>query len=631
MPDDIIKVGYHDKGLWDAANKINADKKPIAQNVNINDAIAKAKANKGAELILVDDSGNAKVHSLKMEDSLVKENKTIDNKELFRGKTKLPLNINDNIASAFNSRAAFLVDEKNNITYLGDKVKQTNAETILKDAERFVSAPNKNKVDAAYTMAKEAGNEKKIEVRLANNLLDDLSANYKNTTPADNAVSFLKPGDVKTKMESLLTNLKSVDKVNNNETNELKSQLNTRTEKYQKEIAEPAKRLNKANTAWNTAANQEEQKVQSAFHNLRESKMPGIYRLEDNLSLAESERDGAKSDMNNSIQNRVNIQSNVEELERIPGEIESLKNRNRNLVQENRGMATALISYLSLTRSQISSELSSKKSESRRLDIDLSAERSKPSRPVGGGSGNSVTDDPFSKKNSVTDDPFSSGSVNYRDDSKISRLESEIRSLNSEIRDLDSRESSLSSLSFRVAVDTDISTLSTFFMDLSYTDRVAINRYSDEYERNKREISQNNNTIREKDSTYDNNINSARNSLSNAISNEERAKSNYSNSEARVAQLSNELAQLKANPIEDTNAKVLPNFNTHKKSLENQEKTVGENAPLTKEKRTAQSVVDEINKNYNTDKSGFESRIRDSAGSANNKAQDLIKDTRNKL
>jgi hypothetical protein len=630
MPDDLIKVGYHDKGFWDASNNVSANKKPIANNLNINDAIAKAKSNSGAELILVDESGNAKVHSLQISDSLIKDNKTIDNKELFRSPkglkqdmAKMPLVINDNISKAFNSSAAFLVDEKNNVTYLGEDVEKTTSETTLKDAEKFVSTPNKNKVDTAYTMAKEAGNEKRVEVKLAQNVLNDLSKNYKNSSPADSAVALLKPSDTKTKMEKLLVEIKSIDKLNNNETNELKAGLAIRTGKWEAEIAKPQQRLDKANKEWNTADTQESDKVRSTARNLREAKMPGIHRVEDNLSGAMYQRDIAKNNLDTAISQRISAKNNLDEVEDLPDQANRLKSRNSELQRENRNLTSSLISYLSITQSQVSSEARNKRSDLRSTEMELSSERSRPSGP-------SVTDDPFSNKKSVTDDPFSNNKT-YRDDSKISRLEREVRSLESDIRDLDSRSSSLSSLALRVALDTDISGISTWFLDLSYVDRVALERYSSEHADNKKEINNNNNAISQKESQYHNNIGSARNSYSNSVQNEEEARTNHSNAQGKVNQLSSELENIKANPLPDNDPKVVPFATNHKKALDHQNATIGENAPLTKEKNSSQSVVDDINSRYQTDKKDFESKMSNSANSANGKAQQLINETRSKL
>lgn len=630
MPDNLIKVGYHDKGIWDASNKIEAKQNPIASNLNINDAIAKAKSTSGAELVLVDNYGNAKVHSLQIKDSLIKDNKTIDNKELFRspngGKqdmAKMPLVINDNIAKAFSSQAAFLVDEKNNVTYLGDDVEKTTPETTLKDAEKFVTSPNRNKVDTAYTMAKEAGNEKRVEIKLAQNVLNNLSNNYKNSYIASEDVSLLKPSDTKTKMEKVITEIKSVDNINNTETNELKAGLANRTDKWQAEINKPQQRLDKANKEWNTANEQEADKVKLSARDLREARMPNIHRTEDNLSAAMYQRDISKNNLDNAVNDRSRAKSHLDKIEDLPKEANSLRNRNSDLQRENRRLTSDLIAYLSITKLQVDSELRSKKSDLRSAEIDLSAERNKPTGP-------SVTDDPFSNKKSVTDDPFSNNK-SYRDSNKIYSLERDISSLESDIKELDNRSSSLSNLALRVALDTDISSISTWYLDLSYTDRVAAERFSDRHGDNKKEISRNNNLISEKESEYRNNISSARNNYSNALQNEEETRNIHSNAQSKVNQISGELENIKSNPLPDTNPKVVPFANAHKKALDHQNATIGENAPLTKEKNTAQSIVNDINSRYQNDKNTFEVKIADSANRANQKAQQLINETRSKL
>src|SRR5687768_4452881 len=102
MADPIkVKIGVHDKGVWDAGNNIQADKNPFASGLNINDAVNKAKTNQGSELIVVDASGNTSVHSLSVKDGFFsKENKAIDVKELKRDTNKKGyLTIDDNLAN----------------------------------------------------------------------------------------------------------------------------------------------------------------------------------------------------------------------------------------------------------------------------------------------------------------------------------------------------------------------------------------------------------------------------------------------------------------------------------------------------------------------------------------------------
>ena len=124
MTDIGFKIGGHDTGFWDNENEVMANKKPFIEGVNVNEAIKKAKQQPGAELVIVDKAGNAKAHSLSIEDSMIQENKTIKINELSRDSNpqkkldKTPLTVINFVAQEFSGDAAFLVDNNNNVTYL---------------------------------------------------------------------------------------------------------------------------------------------------------------------------------------------------------------------------------------------------------------------------------------------------------------------------------------------------------------------------------------------------------------------------------------------------------------------------------------------------------------------------------
>jgi hypothetical protein len=657
MADPIkVKIGVHDKGFWDNANNVEASKSPLASGLNISDAVNKAKANSGSELIVVDASGNASVHSLSVKDGVWgKENKTIDIKELKRGANKNGyLNIDDNVANIFKAKSAFIVDKNNNVTYLGARASTTNKEVELKDAEEYLSAPNKNKVDTAYLMASEAGDTRRVEVKLANNSLDKLNEDYRNTKDADYSTGLLKPGNTKAQMEKLLTSLKSIDSNRTAETTALSNELKVRTDKWKTDLDAPAKRLDKANNAWNTAHNQEERKVEDAFKNAREAKMPGVYSLENSVSNADDARNNAKSQMDTAIQNRVEAQGRLANVEKLPDEINNLRNRDLQLKSRNGSLALELATHISQSRSEISSAIIDKNRLINDYQRQISTESAKPVKPANTGSNSgtgSVTDDPFAKPNSgktgsVYDDPFAkpgnghSGSVyddpfansnNYRNQGMIDTWNSQMNDLRSDVSSLNYRLQGLDNLANRLRYNNDISQLSVYNYNLSDTDKLVVNRYVNEYNSNETEINNNEYSIRDKDNSYRNNIGSARNSLANATSNEAVARENYSTSENRLAQLETQLDTLKKNPLPDNNPKVKPFVDTYNKALAHREETVGENAPLTKEQRSAQSVVDNINGIYNKDKQVLEGKINTSNASASDTARKMIQETRAKL
>jgi hypothetical protein len=162
-------------------------------------------------------------------------------------------------------------------------------------------------------------------------------------------------------------------------------------------------------------------------------------------------------------------------------------------------------------------------------------------------------------------------------------------------------------------------------------DRVVVNGHADSYKSNMNQISQNNREINQKDSDYKNNINGARNDVSRANSNEETAKANYTSAYANASNLAQKLDNLTNNPIPDSDSRVKPFFTANNKALDHQEARVGEKAPMTKERNTAQTIVDDINHRFNTDRNNLESKIQNSSDSTHSKAMQMIKDTRNSL
>lgn len=657
-----FQIGSHDKGFWDASNEINANKQASASGLNVQQAIDKAKQSKGADLVVVKSDGKASVHALSINDSFSSENKKIDIKELDRDPNKkvdsgkTPLAIDNNVAAAFSATAAFLVDEGNKVTYLGDDVDQTTKAVMLKDSEKFVSAPNRDKVDAAYQIATEGGDAQHVDRTLAKQGLDQLQQNYRQSDGVAQNVSLLKPGQVKTKMEGLITDLKSIAGQEHARVTDLRGQLSARTEKYQADLKEPTRKLNAAVQAWDQANARETQDVSRAAYNLREARLPNVHQLEENLQNAQNNSAGARRNLDGAIENRVQAQGRVTELERLPEEANGHRAEARRLDSENRGMHMQIKSYVSLTEQQVASERRDVERTLQRTESDLSTERSRPSRPTGGGGthttdpfagkpsgGGSHTNDPFAGGNKPsggvhTTDPFAGGNSSpsappggWRDEGRINDLDRQTSRLRNERDELRSRESSLESLNTRLTFTQDIDQYSLYFSDLDPIDRIHLSNYKSRHDANERGINEQERAAQNKQSRYNNEIGNARNNLAHAGSAEEAARGQFAQAEGRVGQVRGQLQDLHDNIRPDTHPEVKPAFNAHQKAVEHKEATVGANAPLTVTRDKAQTTVNDINQSYSNDKRGIEGQISNVQGTLQREANDKISQTRSQV
>lgn len=675
-----FKVGAHDKGFWDLENKVNADKNPIASGLTTDQAIEKAKQHAGAELVIVKPDGQASVHSLSIEDGY-KEGKKVLISELDRDPAKkvdsgkTPLAIDNNIAAAFSGQGAFLVDEKNNTTFLGDVVDQESNALKLQDADKFASAPTAGRINAAYAIAKDGGDERHIDKTVARKALDQLQQNYRSTEGAAHDVGLLKDGDVKAKMQTLISDLNSLSGQEQQRVTELRDQLQTRTESYQKDIKEPTQKLNAADTAWNQANERETRNVNQTAHNLREARMPNIFNLEDALEDAKGNSSRAQQNMNNAIQSRVSAEGRVNDLERLPAKADGHLQEVRRLESENRGLHGQIQLYVTSTISSVESELRTVNRNLERNDNQLAAERSKPNQPAsnsnpttnpfnnGGGStgSNNPTTNPFnnggssvgstkpdyqnnpfgnngsggSTKPDYQNNPFGNGGSaptgGYRDEALIGDLERQGRSLRTDRDNLRSREHSLEAVQSRLMYTQDIDQISLLFYDLSSVDRVALSAYKDRKDANVRAINDNNRAASQARSTYESQIGGARRDLANASSNEESARSNYAQAQNRVGQLSGQIEDLKNNQRPDTHPEVKPAATAYQKAVEHKEATVGGQAPLTVTRDKAQTVVNDINGSFRSDKQRLEGQISNVQQTLLNDAQGKISQTRNQV
>jgi chromosome segregation ATPase len=641
MTDGSIKAGSHDKGFWDASNPIKANKTPLASGLSVEQAMAKAKANPGAELVVVNSEGKASVHSLSVEDTFWNENKKILISELDRDPaqkqnvSKTPLAIDDLVAQSLFGQGAFLVDEENKSTFLGNDVDQTTDAVKLKDAEQFLTRPTADRVDAAYAIAKDAGNERHVDKKLATQVLDQLHQDYRQSGPADQQIALIKPGDAKTRMQGLVGELKTLAGQESTRVTELRGQLSDRTEKWQSDLKTPTQQRNAALSAWQSADQRETQWVKTAAYNLREARMPGVHTLEQNLSEAKSHSANMRSQLNNASENRSRAQSRVNDIERLPGEAENHLRQAQQLKSENQGMYLQIQSYTTLTLSQVSSERRSVERDLSRAETDLDIERRKPSQPTGGN--NDPSHDPFKpgsgngNDSHYGKDPFAGSGGDYRDGSRISELERKVSRLTTERRDLAERESSLESVNTRLAFTRDIDQLSMLFYNLDPIDRLALNQYKDRKDSNQRSINDHERQASDKRSTYQREIGGAQRNLAEATSNEEAARSRFGQAESRVAGFEQNLSDLKNNPRPDTHGEVKPKATAYQKAVEHQDATVGAKAPLTVSRDKTQAVVDSLNQAYNGDKHSLESQISNVQQTLRKEAQGKIGNTRAQL
>lgn len=643
----IKRIGAHDTGFWDKENPIQAEKKALAKDLTIDQAMAKAKEHDGAELIVVDNKGKASVHALSVEDSFWAENKSILISEMDRdpkkkqdmGKT--PLAIDDFVAQAFKGEAAFLVDEKNKSTYLGGDVDQTTNSVKLKDAEKFLKNPTAETLETAYAIAKDGGNERHVDKALSHQVLDQLHNNYRAQGEAGRQVGLLKSGDAQNKMQGLLGELKSLAGQESSRVAELTKTLTERTQKFEKDIVKPTQNRDAALKAWRNASASENQKVDQAAYQLREARMPGVHQTEKELKQAQSHNSTMRSQLQTATDNRVRAESNVRDLERIPAQVESHLNKASQLENENAGLYMQIQTYTLTTLSRVNSDLRQVDNQLLDMTSQLNAERSKPDRPSGGGSSDPYGKDPFAgggSSNDIGRDPFAGGgsssdpygkdpfadSSKYRDSSRISQLERSVSSLKSERSDLEDRQEGLEYIQRQLTFTQDVSRLSTYFYRLEYTDRIALGQYKTQKDNNDKAINSHERQANQLKSRYRNNIDSARRNLSSATTNESAARARYEDSEQEVAGIERNLREIKGNPRPDTHAQVKPKFNAYNNAVSHRESTVGADATLTKNRDQTQATVDKITGDFRSDKAGLENNI-------NNVQQSLQSDARQKI
>ncbi|MFN8673179.1 MAG: hypothetical protein U0457_14005 [Candidatus Sericytochromatia bacterium] len=693
---------------------VKVDKAAVAGNQQkASDAMASAKSTFGAEVVVIDSQGNSQVHKMSIKEGVFTKPKAtaagllaVDN--LASGanvdKTK-PLAIDANIAAAFGGKVAIFSDEKDKTAVVGQDRQKVAAD--------YLTAPTDKKVNAAYVVA---GDDNFVNKQMAKNVTSSLTANYRNLGEAGTSINLLKDGQVKTAMNSLISELNTLSA----STSQLEGQLKDRTNKYNTDIAKPQDRLNNANSAWAKANDNETAKVEQASEAVREAQYPGVHDAENALQNAKNMVTDGKAYLENAVQNVSKAQNNVNRLENLKENSENLRVENRDLERDNRQIEGNMVTYMYSRKEQLSSFMNTLNSKAQYFD-DLAAQESRKqpapagavtNDPFSNGGGNKpttggVNSDPFSNgggkpTGNVNSDPFSNGSKptgkptggvnadpfsngggkptgnvnsdpfsngggnkptgnninsdpfnngggsqpagNYRNDGLLQEYRRKAQEVKSDITTLDMRVKGLNqaigyaknygmeSSAFRNAVSSlDAGKYNSYdyvfngkdrdyFSDPSSDRAVIRNEFVVPYDQNKDRMARNNNAIRNNMNEYNNNIGNANKQLQDATVAQSQASGNLAGAQSAVTQYTAELQRINGRPAQpDSNPSVKTAKSDLDKTVKHKEATVGENAPLTKEKTTAQGVVDQINKDYTTDKNSINSKIADNANNAQQK------------
>jgi len=525
MSDTGINVGTYGTGAikhWD----VKADKNAVAGNQKADDAVNTAKAHSGAEVVTIDGAGNASAHSLSLAQGTFfhppkSGTLTADNLTVSTDRSKndgKPLAIAPDIAGKLGGQNALIVDEKNQVAYVGSDKNGA--------ADAYLNAPDTKKVAAAYAIA---GNDDHVNKKMAANVIGALNQDFRsNLTNADHDISLLKGGPVKDKVKGLISDLGNLD----NKARDLDSQ-----------IVAPKERLGVATNNWNNANNDENGKINSAKENLRENKFPGIHQAEGELGVAKNALQNANSGQDQ-IQTKVNqAQARVNALDQIPNQINGLKQQADQLKVNNAELLTsfnlALVQKkgdLIWTSEDLVKRASSLESQARAEGKKPVAPAPSPNPPSGGGSntadpfsgtkpatGGSNTADPFSGSktttttgksntadpfsgtkpsggtsntadpfsgtkpsgggNSVTADPFSNNSNagSFRDQSKIDRLQGAANQLRNDAKDLRVRADRIDQLFTVVNISRNLGSdaVITAVQNMDHTSNYGYKGYSD--------------------------------------------------------------------------------------------------------------------------------------------------------
>ena len=642
MSGSINGGSYLGSGLGSFDLKV--EKGAVAGNQKASDAINTGKNNKGAEIISIDAEGNAQVHKASIKEGTFTKPKatasgliTVDNLSTTAktDKTK-PLAIDSNIASVFGAKVAILSDEKSGTAVIGQ-----NKQTV---AAEYLSNPTAKKVDAAYIVA---GDDNFVNKKLSSNVTNQLSANYRNLPSASSSVSLLKDGQAKTAMTGLIAELNILDK----STTGLEGQVKDRNGKYNTDIAKPQERLNNANQAWSKANDNESSKVDQASEALRETQFPGVHDTEKALGNAKQMVSDGKGYLQNAVANTSKAEGEVNRLENIKERGQALGIENKQLANDNRQIGNNMLSYMVNRADQLNNFKMTLNNKADYFDSLANQESKKQPAPSG-----AVTNDPFAGGGSqpkpsnggVNSDPFAGGGSkpagDFRNDGLLQEYRTKARETRGDAMTIDmrvkglnqainaARTSGIDSNSFVRSFEAlDSGKYNSYeyvfdskdrdyFSDPSSDKSVIKNNFLAPISQNLDKIDRNNNTIRNSANEYNGNIGNANKNLQDAKVAESQASGNLSGAQSSVTQYTSELQRINGRPPQaDSNPDVKAAKTALDKTVKHKDATVGDNAPLTKEKTTSQGVVDQINGDFKKDISDLNSKISDNSNSAQQK------------
>jgi hypothetical protein len=615
-----IQIGVHDEGYLDAENEIMADKIPLNQNQDIEDAIAGAKINPGVEIVVIDAAGKARLHSLTIIDDFYEENKVINVDQLKTPKNQDgPLIIEDNTAKKLKGEAAFIVDQNNKVAYIGADADKTTPETALKDAEKYLKNPDKNKLNIAYQIVDKFDKKQALEVKFANNILTDFQKSG-NIESLSVSISFLKPGKVKTELENLVKALKTNSSGKEEKINNIKNKINELSQSYEKEIKKPNDSYHTAEALFLNAQEEEGKKVATASKNLREAKMPGINKTEEELTVAKDNTVKAKETLDSKTGSKVYAENSLGNMEyTLTNKLTNLKQNNTGMESENKNMANSIKSYVNSRINNMENEISSNKSNISSLESDIRREEAKPNSK-------------YRYHYSISKGKYEYGYDAFCDtqnNSKISSDKSKVDRLKSENRDFESDISRLRNFSNSINSGSKIESVNPSNLDSS--DREKVNGYKNRYNSNVKVIAENKEKISDIEQNYDSNVNPLKQALITAKASEKTASENYQAVLNKETKLQEKKDKLEKSPLPDTNPNVKQYSALYQEALKHQENRVGLKAPLTEDMKDKSETVNKITEKYSDDKKNLNQQITDMEKGNAGKVKILIEELKKKL
>ncbi|MEK7435169.1 MAG: hypothetical protein AABZ74_18705 [Cyanobacteriota bacterium] len=679
MSGSINGGSYLGSGLGSFDLKV--EKGAVAGNQKASDAINTGKNNKGAEIISIDAEGNAQVHKASIKEGTFTKPKatasgliTVDNLSTTAktDKTK-PLAIDSNIASVFGAKVAILSDEKSGTAVIGQ-----NKQTV---AAEYLSNPTAKKVDAAYIVAGDDNFvNKKLSSNVTNQLsanyrnlpsasssvsllkdgqaktamtglIAELNILDKSTTGLEGQVKDRNGKyntDIAKPQERLNNANQAWSKANDNESSKVDQASEALRETQFPGVHDTEKALGNAKQMvsdgkgylQNAVANTS--KAEGEVNRLENIKERGQALGIENKQLANDNRQ-IGNNMLSYMVNRADQLNNFKmTLNNKADYFDSLANQESKKQPAPSG---------AVTNDPFAGGGSQPKPSNGGVNSDPFAGGGKP-KPANGG----VNSDPFAgggnqpkpSNGGINSDPFAGGGSkpagDFRNDGLLQEYRTKARETRGDAMTIDmrvkglnqainaARTSGIDSNSFVRSFEAlDSGKYNSYeyvfdskdrdyFSDPSSDKSVIKNNFLAPISQNLDKIDRNNNTIRNSANEYNGNIGNANKNLQDAKVAESQASGNLSGAQSSVTQYTSELQRINGRPPQaDSNPDVKAAKTALDKTVKHKDATVGDNAPLTKEKTTSQGVVDQINGDFKKDISDLNSKISDNSNSAQQK------------